>query len=92
MLRASHCLNLQGAVLCVSKAYFPKIFAPTSEEGTAVTIRVEIKLEVADLFQMLVTAARPRGFSSSITTVINSDLQCPINIRLIVQKYPLQIS
>jgi len=78
-------------VLCVSKGYFPKIFATNSEEGTDVTVRVEMKLEVADLFQMLVTTARPRGPSSPSTTVINSDLHFPINDRVIVQKYPLQI-
>jgi len=88
----SHCLSLQGDVLCVSKAYFSKIFATTSEEGTAVTVRVEMKLEVAELFQMLVTTARSRGSSSSSTIVINSVRQCPINDRIIVQKYPLHIS
>jgi len=79
-------------VLCFSKVYFSKIFATTSGEGTAVTVSVEMKLEVAELFQMLVTTARPRGSSSPSTAVINSDFQCPINGRIIFQKYPLQIS
>lgn len=88
----SHCLNLQGVFSYVSKAYFPNIFTTTSEEVTAVTIRVEMKLKVSDLFQMLVTTARPPGFSSPSTTILNSDLQCPVNGRVIIQKYPLQIS
>ena len=67
----SHCLNLQGVALCDRKAYFPKIFETSSEEGSAVTIKFEMKLEVTDLFQMLVTTARPRGSSSPSTTVIN---------------------
>jgi hypothetical protein len=88
----SHCLSLRSVVLCVSKAYFPNILATTSEEGTALTIRVEMKLELADMFQMLVTTARPRGFSSPSTTVINLEINSPINGRIIVQKYPLQMS
>ena len=74
-------------MLCVSRAYFPKIFSTASEKGTTVATRVEIKLEVADLFQMLVTTVRPRGSSSPSATVIKSDVHCTINDRIIVQKY-----
>ena len=80
-----------GRCVLVSKAYFPKIFATDSGIDIAVTIRVETKSEVARMFHILVTPARPRGLSSLVTTVNPSELsQTQITIAQLMMGQPFR--